>query len=88
MMSTVRNVYTLLDYGNFMENTANDRGDPFVQLLPLTNAATAKEDFIQVRLNGVDTTGSSSKALLPASEMQHSPESEEEKKKKCVHRTN
>lgn len=81
-MSIVRNVYTLLDYGNFMENTANDRGDPFVQLLPLTNVQTAHDDFVQTRLGGVDTTNSSAHALLPASEQQHSPISEAEKKKK------
>lgn len=82
MVSIVRNTYTLLDYGNFMENVANDRGDPFVQLLPTTNVAAARQDFITVRLNGDDTTDDSSHALLPADQMQHSPISEAEKKKR------
>lgn len=80
----MRNTYTLLDYGSFVEDTSDDTGDPFIQLLPITNVAKAHQDFVNVRLSGVDTTGSASQALLPTSEMQHSPESEEEKKKKCV----
>ncbi|OSD07489.1 acid protease [Trametes coccinea BRFM310] len=80
-MAFLRNTYTLLDYGNFMENTASDRGDPYVQLLPVTDVNQAHKDFVQVRLNGVDTTGDSSHALLPADQMQHSPISEAEKKK-------
>lgn len=70
-----------MDYGNFVEDTSSDTGDPFVQLLPLTDPVEAHQDFVNVRLSGVDTTGSPSQALLPASEMQHSPVSEEEKKK-------
>ncbi|TBU23206.1 aspartic peptidase A1 [Dichomitus squalens] len=80
-MAFMRNTYTLFDYGNFMENTAADRGDPFIQLLPLTDVNAAHKDFVQVRLNGVDTTGNSAHALLPASQMKHSPISEAEKKK-------
>ena len=80
----MRNTYTLFDYGNFMENTAVDRGDPFIQLLPLTDASAAHKDFVQVRLNGIDTTGDSAHALLPASQMKHSPISEAEKKKQYV----
>ncbi|KAH9851502.1 acid protease [Lenzites betulinus] len=80
-MAFLRNTYTLLDYGNFMDDTANDRGDPFIQLLPVTNVTGAHADFVQVRLNGVDTTGDSAHALLPADQMQHSPISEAEKKK-------
>ncbi|KAI0632395.1 acid protease [Trametes polyzona] len=81
-MAFMRNTYTLLDYGNFLKHTANDRGDPFVQLLPLTDAAQAHQDFVQLRLNGVDTSGDAAHALLPVDQMQHSPISKEEKKKK------
>ncbi|RDX50356.1 aspartic peptidase A1 [Lentinus brumalis] len=80
-MAFMRNAYTLLDYGNFMENVANDLGDPFVQLLPVTDVAAARQDFVKVRLNGADTTNDSSHALLPADQMRHSPISEAEKKK-------
>lgn len=76
----MRNTYTLLDYGNFVDQSNIDQGDPYVQLLPLTNPVTAHADFVKARCNGVDNTGSPSKALLPASQGQHSPESEAEKK--------
>lgn len=49
-------------------------------MLPLTDASAAREDFINLRLNGQDTTGSSQYYLLPTSSMQHSPESAAEKK--------
>lgn len=48
----------------------------------MTNPATAHSDFVKVRLGGVDTTGDSEYALLSVDQMQHSPVSEEEKKKK------
>jgi hypothetical protein len=76
----VRNAYTLLDFGDFVDSATLDTGDPFVQLLPLTNAAQARQDFINQRLNGVDTTGSPQYYLLNTSSMQHSPESAKEKK--------
>ena len=76
----VRNAYTLIDFGNFVEGTSNDQGKPFVQMIPTTNINTAHDDFVKVRLNGVDTTGDPSQALLPASEGQSSPESAKEKK--------
>lgn len=76
----VRNVYTLFDYGNFMEDTDDDVGSPFIQLLSTTNMTQAHETFVQIRLNGVDTTGASSQYLLPASQEQHSPETKAEKK--------
>ncbi|TFY58044.1 hypothetical protein EVJ58_g6659 [Rhodofomes roseus] len=79
-MAFMRSVYALFDYGNFVEDTSQDLGDPFIQLLSTTNATAAREAFVQVRLGGVDTTGDASQALLPASQEQQSPESEEEKK--------
>jgi hypothetical protein len=56
-----------------------DREDPFVQLLPITNAHKAHLDFVNVRLNGVDITGDATHQLLPESEAQSSPESKAEK---------
>jgi hypothetical protein len=52
----VRNVYLLINYGDFVDGTAN-KAPPFAQLLSLTDAAAAHSDFVQDRLNGVDTTG-------------------------------
>jgi hypothetical protein len=76
----VRSVYTLFDYGNYVDDTSNDRGDPYVQLLSVINNASAHADFVKIRLNGTDTTGSASVALLPASQESHSPLSPGEKK--------
>jgi hypothetical protein len=81
-MGFLRNSYTLLDYGNWVDVSSNDRSDPYVQLLPVTNVKDAVADFINVRLGGVDTSGDAQYALLPASQMKHSPISAEEKKKK------
>jgi hypothetical protein len=81
-MGFLRNSYTLLDYGNWVDVSSNDRTNPFVQLLPVTNVKDAVADFITVRLGGVDTTGDAQYALLPTSQMKHSPISAEEKKKK------
>jgi len=79
-MNVLRNFYTLFDYGNFVSNTTYDRGDPYIQLLSVTDVATARADFVKARLKGTDTTGSASQALLPASQESHSPVSAAEKK--------
>lgn len=81
-MTFLRNAYALLNFGDWVDDTSIDRGDPYIQLLPLTDPAAAHTDFVNVRLAGVDTTGSSQYALLPADQQQHSPVSEEEKKQK------
>ncbi len=81
---SVRNVYALFDYGNYVDDTSNDRGDPYVQLLSVTDATSAHTDFVKTRLNGTDTTSSSSKTLLPASQESHSPLSPGEKKQHIV----
>ncbi|EIN04256.1 acid protease [Punctularia strigosozonata HHB-11173 SS5] len=72
-MGFLRNTYSLFDFGDFVSTSSNDRSDPFVQLLPITDPSTAKADFVRVRLGGTDTTSSSSKTLLPASQQSHSP---------------
>ena len=54
-MCVVRNAYTLIDYGDFVEGTKNT-ADPYVQFLPITNdTAAAHADFVKVRLGGVDS---------------------------------
>jgi hypothetical protein len=81
-MGFLRNTYTLLDYGNFISASSNDRGDPYAQLLPLTDPKTAYNDFVKVRMGGVDRTSDPRYQLLPVDQMQKSPVSSEEKKKK------
>lgn len=77
----MRNTYTLFDYGDWVNESSNDRQDPYIQLLSVTNKTQAHNDFVQARMNGVDTSNSASQQLLPVSQMQHSPVSEAEKKK-------
>lgn len=79
-MLAVRNTYTLLDFGNWVDNGSSDH--PFIQMLPITNMAVARSNFIQLRLGGNDTISDSKWSLLPADQMQRSPVSAEEKKKK------
>ncbi|KIJ48660.1 hypothetical protein M422DRAFT_28375 [Sphaerobolus stellatus SS14] len=57
-MAFDRNVYMLLNYGDFVLGNPNHQGAPFMQLLSTTNPAKAHHDFVQSRLGGVDTTGS------------------------------
>ncbi|KAJ7601197.1 aspartic peptidase domain-containing protein [Mycena floridula] len=79
-MSFLRNAYTLLNYGSWVKG--GEDVDPYIQLLPLTDVQTAHADFVTSRLSGTDTTGAAKWNLLPADQMQHSPVSAEEKKKK------
>lgn len=78
-MAFLRNTYTLINFGNLVEGGSNPN-DPYIQLLSLTNEAAAVNDFIQVRTSGQNLINSAQYALLPASQEQHSPESEAEKK--------
>lgn len=81
----VRNVYTLFDYGDWVDESSNDRDDPYIQLLSMTDKASARNDFIQARLGGVDTLNATSQVLLPADQGLKSPISKEEKKKMSVY---
>lgn len=62
----VRNAYILMNFGDFVDGSADQVGDPFVQLHALTDPVEAHGDFVQQRLGGVDTTGL--QTLLPATE--------------------
>ncbi|KAI0358432.1 acid protease [Trametes cingulata] len=63
-MSFLRNAYMLINFGDFVDGALAKVGDPYVQLLPLTDPAEAHYDFVQVRMGGVDR--SSDLKLLPA----------------------
>ena len=82
----MRNTYSLFDYGDWVDDASNDRSDPYIQLLSITDVNQAHQDFVQVRMNGVDTSGSASQQLVPADQGQKSPVSEAEKKKEYVRR--
>lgn len=82
----MRNTYSLFDYGDWVDEASNDRQDPYIQLLSVTDVNQAHQDFVKVRMNGVDTSGSASQQLVPADQGQKSPVSEAEKKKLYVRR--
>lgn len=54
LSSTVRNVYILIDYGDFVDGTS-DTDNPYIQLLATTDDLTeAHQDFVNKRLGGKD----------------------------------
>jgi len=48
----VRNVYFLLDYGNYTAAADSNGPDAFMQLLSTTNKTTAHKEFVDVRIGG------------------------------------
>ncbi|SRR6266851_154082 len=55
VLAAVRNVYLLIDYGNFVDGTKT-KAPPCIQLLSVTDPA-AHLDFVNTRLDGATTTG-------------------------------
>ncbi len=51
----VRNVYLLINFGDFVDGSVNITADPYVQLLSTTAPAAAHADFVNVRLNNART---------------------------------
>ena len=47
----VRNVYLLVNFGDFVDGSVNTTADPYVQLLSTTDPTAASADFANVRLN-------------------------------------
>ncbi|THU95697.1 hypothetical protein K435DRAFT_797921 [Dendrothele bispora CBS 962.96] len=70
--SFLRNVYTLIDFGDFVDGSNEAVADPYISLLPTLNREIAHQDFVNQRLNGSDIT-SSQAPLLPLSQMRRSP---------------
>ncbi|KAJ6585306.1 aspartic peptidase domain-containing protein [Mycena capillaripes] len=56
-MAFLRNVYTLINFGDFIADSKG-KADPYIQFLSITDPAEAHSDFVKVRLGGVDTTTS------------------------------
>ena len=54
----------LIDFGDFVDGALAKVGDPYIQLLPLTEPAEAHSDFVTVRMGGIDRTADLK--LLPA----------------------
>jgi hypothetical protein len=46
----------LVNFGDFVDGQENKVADPYIQLLSTTEIVEAHNDFVQVRLKGVDST--------------------------------
>ncbi|KAH9931102.1 acid protease [Epithele typhae] len=46
-MSFLRNAYLLIDFGDFVDGSLSKVGDPFIQLLSITEPVEAHNDFVQ-----------------------------------------
>ena len=68
----VRNVYMLINYGDFVDGTSNT-ADPYIQLLATTEPVEAHQDFVNVRLGGKDNANWQ---LLPASSTGSTPKAD------------
>lgn len=62
----VRNVYLLINFGDFVDGSVDTTADPYVQLLSVTNPATAHAEFVNVRLNHTGAAVSSTPTPTPA----------------------
>lgn len=72
LFRTVRNVYILINYGDFVEGSSST-ADPYIQMLATTEPVEAHQDFVNVRLGGKDDANWQ---LLPASSTGSSPKTE------------
>ncbi|RXW25329.1 hypothetical protein EST38_g510 [Candolleomyces aberdarensis] len=80
-MNFLRSAYTLYNFGSWIENGTDDH--PYIQMTSLVNPAVARAEFVQLRLAGQDTISTDPRwQILPADQLQKSPVSDEEKKKK------
>ncbi|KAG6887743.1 hypothetical protein C0992_010893 [Termitomyces sp. T32_za158] len=52
-MAFLRNVYVLMDYGDFILGS-DRKGAPYVQFLSTTNATEAHDSFVKFRLSGMN----------------------------------
>ncbi|KAK7469159.1 hypothetical protein VKT23_003650 [Stygiomarasmius scandens] len=63
-MGFLRNTYSLFNFGDFVDGSADNVADPYIQLLSVLDKEKAHHEFVIARLGGQDTTGSQP-ALLP-----------------------
>lgn len=50
----MRNVYILINFGDFVDGSTPAVAAPYIQLLSTTNLTQAHADFVTARLGGVD----------------------------------
>ncbi|KAG9315853.1 aspartic peptidase domain-containing protein [Chiua virens] len=66
-MAFLRNAYMLIDFGNMVNAATPSTDTAYIQLLPITNATQAAEDFASVRNGTGDGSGNSDGNLLSSS---------------------
>ncbi|KAH9069348.1 hypothetical protein EDB83DRAFT_2374659 [Lactarius deliciosus] len=66
--SFLRNAYLLINFGDFVDGSVNTTADPYVQLLSITDPASAHADFINVRLNPTSDTPPPNHAAIAAAD--------------------
>jgi hypothetical protein len=54
-MAFLRNVYMLINFGDLVNGTTAAAGNPYIQLLPTTDPATAHQEFVAVRINSANS---------------------------------
>ncbi|KAF5369411.1 hypothetical protein D9758_002624 [Tetrapyrgos nigripes] len=55
----LRNVYTLINFGNFVGGSTSNVAPPFIQLLSIADKNQMHQDFVSARLNGGQNGGQS-----------------------------
>jgi len=68
-MGFLRNAYLLINFGDFVDGKT---ADPFIQLQSTLDPSIGHNDFVTLRMGGVDKTGSQT-PLLPADQGKVSP---------------
>ena len=52
MVLLVRNTYILFNFGDFVDGSADNVADPYIQLLSVNDKSQNHADFVNARLNG------------------------------------
>ncbi|KIJ43067.1 hypothetical protein M422DRAFT_170297 [Sphaerobolus stellatus SS14] len=81
-MAFLRNVYMLINFGDFVDEGPDHKSDPFIQLLSVTEPAAAQLDFVRTRFNGTDLTGNQTRPAINITDLEGSCKLPEEKKAK------
>ncbi len=75
----------LINFGDFVDGALAKVGDPYIQLLSLTEPAEAHSDFVAVRMDGIDRTADFHLLpALPESYEDDEPEPKEDRWKKYL----
>ncbi|THV05264.1 acid protease [Dendrothele bispora CBS 962.96] len=65
-MGFLRNTYILFNFGDFVDGSADNVADPYIQLLSVNDKSQNHVDFVNARLNGKDDDSSTHSSSRPA----------------------